>query len=62
MPRWLCASQTRCSEKFAFAEFRTIEECNAGMKLNSIIYHTHPLQVATTATPCRAPVAHAAQC
>ena len=37
--------QTRCSPKFAFAEFRSVEEASAGLNLAGIIYKTHPLSV-----------------
>jgi hypothetical protein len=37
--------QHRVSAKFAFAEFRSIEEANNGMNLGGIIYKQYPLKV-----------------
>jgi len=37
---------TRCSAKFAFAEFRTVDETNACLNLHMIVFKGHPMNVA----------------
>jgi len=37
--------QTRCNEKFAFAEFRSVPECSNALNLNGISFQGRPLNV-----------------
>jgi splicing factor U2AF subunit len=42
----MCVTTTRCAGKFAFAEFRSVEECNNALNLNGIVLMGRPLRVA----------------
>jgi hypothetical protein len=42
----MCVTTARCAGKFAFAEFRSVEECNNALNLNGIVLMGRPLRVA----------------